>query len=152
MPVCRDFCEDGDARAGNAAGSGGRDSASEVLDDAVLGGELPLGRRLVELRLIELVQPVLCEGQQLLGGGIGGDQICEILVLGLALLGRLCDSLIQSLDIRGQRGCLVLEGCDALRGFLDGSFGVRERALQDLLLVVRRVELGRTIDLLLVII
>mmetsp|Transcript_10022 Transcript_10022/g.21066 ORF Transcript_10022/g.21066 Transcript_10022/m.21066 type:complete len:414 (-) Transcript_10022:1104-2345(-) len=149
----RDLCEDGDARARDAAGRRRRRrGAAEVDSNAVLPRELPLGRGLVELWIVKLVQPVLGNREKLLGCGVRGHELRKLLVLRLPLRRGLGHRLVQGRNALLQGGDIFFRGTQSLLRIRNHCVEVRDGALEPLLLIVGGVELIPAVLLLVIIV
>mmetsp|Transcript_92484 Transcript_92484/g.299227 ORF Transcript_92484/g.299227 Transcript_92484/m.299227 type:complete len:200 (-) Transcript_92484:1461-2060(-) len=73
---------------------------AHVCHDAVICRQLLLRWRLVQLGVVELVQPVLCEPEEFFSCCVGRHQLFVLLVFFFPLLGCLGNRLIQLLDSR----------------------------------------------------
>merc|ERR1719313_494158 len=142
--------EDGHAGAGDAARRASRlglgnagVSAARVNVDLLLLSKRALRRRDVERRVVELVHAVLRDLQELERGVVLRRRRHELLVLVLALRGRLLHGLVSVLDALLQDGELVDERRDARLGLRDLRLEPRDAALEVFLRVFRGVELGR---------
>merc|ERR1719330_580858 len=115
-----------------------RQSSSHVAVNAILGGQLRLWRRLVELGIVELIQSVLRKGKQLLSCAIRGDQRLVLCVLIFSLRCRLSDCQIQRPDTS-------LKGCNFRLRARDRRLLPGDASLQRLFPVIGRVKLQSAI-------
>merc|ERR1719379_22267 len=117
-----------------------RVGAARVHVDALLLRKLAAFRGLVQSRIVELVEAVLGNLQQLQSGVVLGRRLDELLVLVLALLGRLRDSLVEFLDALLQRGNLGGHRLDRLLGLPDLGRQTLDQPRGILRLILGRVE------------
>merc|ERR1719353_681981 len=115
-------------------------------EDLLLIGELLLRRFLVHVRAVELEEPILCLLDELDGGVVLGLEGDEVLVLLLALLGRLRDRLVKRLDLLLEGRDLLRERGAALRHLLDGRSARRDALLRVGLLRERGAALHHLLD------
>merc|ERR1719235_2304531 len=141
-----DLGEHGDPSAGDASARNRgflrvpRVGAARVHVDLLLLRELTTLRRLVQGRVVELVEAVLSNLQELQGGVVLGRRLDELLVLVLALLGRLRDSLVEFLNTLLQLGNLRSHCLDGLLGLSDLSRKTLDQPRGILRLILGRVE------------
>merc|ERR1719313_3286845 len=141
-----DLGEHGDPSAGDASARNRgflrvpRVGAARVHVDALLLRELTTLRRLVQGRVVELVEAVLSNLQELQGGVVLGRRLDELLVLVLALLGRLRDSLVEFLNTLLQLGNLRSHRLDRLLGLSDLGRKTLDQPRGVLRLILGRVE------------
>merc|ERR1719388_272036 len=117
-----------------------RVGAARVHVDALLLCELTTLRLLVHSRIVELVEAVLSKIQKLESGVVLGRRLDELLVLVLALLGRLRDSLVELLNALLQLGNLGSHRLDRLLGLSDLGRKTLDQPRGILLLILGRVE------------
>mmetsp|Transcript_83167 Transcript_83167/g.174096 ORF Transcript_83167/g.174096 Transcript_83167/m.174096 type:complete len:669 (-) Transcript_83167:112-2118(-) len=142
LTVLGDLRQDCDTSASNATRSlSGRRGSSVLHKDLLLLRQLLLRRRLVQGRVVELVEAVLGEIKEILGSTVGGHQRLVLLVLSLAQFSRLCDRLVEGLNACLQVGDLLCEGGNALLGALDGGGLIVNRTGDFLTMVVGHIEL-----------
>merc|ERR1719330_390760 len=145
LRVYRNLSEHCNPCARDTPGRRCRQISSHVAVNAILGGQLRLWRRLVELGIVELVQSVLRKGKQLLSCAVRGDQRLVLCVLIFSLRCRISDCQIQRPDtslkgcnFRSQRRNCLLRARD--RRLLPG-----DASLQRLFPVIGRVKLQSAI-------
>merc|ERR1740130_1391499 len=134
--------DEANAGAGNATWRGcGCQGATTGQSCPVRIGQLALWRSFVELRIIELVQAVLCEAENFFGSTIRGHQFRELGVFLFALLScfshrfvKCNHACLECLDLVGKSG-------NEFRLLADGGFQVAHGPLETLLLVIGLVEL-----------
>merc|ERR1719506_1211496 len=130
-----------DTRASNARLRGccllriTRVSATRVYVDSLFLRQLASLWRLVNRRVVELVQAVLCDAQQLHSRIVLRRHRHELLVLGLARLRSLRDRLVERNDAVLQSLDLILQRRDAALHILDGRRQTLQLVLQVDLLV-----------------
>merc|ERR1719379_1943758 len=117
-----------------------RVGAARVHVDLLLLRELATLRRLVQGRVVELVEAVLRNLQKLQSGVVLGRRLDELLVLVLALLGRLRDSLVELLNALLQLGNLRSHRLDRLLGLPDLGRQTLDQPRGILRLILGRVE------------
>merc|ERR1719379_2088801 len=117
-----------------------RVGATRVHVDLLLLRELTTLRRLVQGRVVELVEAVLRNFQKLESGVVLGRRLDELLVLVFALLGRLRDSLVEFLDALLQLGNLGRDGLDRLLSLTDLGSEALDQPRGILGLILGRVE------------
>merc|ERR1719463_667296 len=117
-------------------------------EDLLLLGELLLRRFLVHVRAVELEEAILRLLDELDSGVVLGLEGDEVLVLLLALLGRLRDRLVKRLDLLLEGRDLLRERGAALRHLLDGRRARRDAILRCGLLRVGILDLLGAVDLL----
>merc|ERR1719258_1014707 len=116
-------------------------------EDLLLLGELLLWRFLVHVRAVELEEAILRLLDELDSGVVLGLEGDEVLVLLLALLGRLRDRLVKRLDLLLEGRDLLRERGAALRHLLDGRSARRDALLRVGLLRVGLLDLRGAEDL-----
>merc|ERR1719313_1409583 len=137
----------GDARASNARLRSRsflrvtRVSTTGLHVDALFFRQLTTLRGLVNRRVVELVQAVLCDAKQLNSRVVLRRHRHELLVLGLARLRGLRHRLVERDNAVLQSLDLVLQRRDAALHFLDGRRQALQLVRQVDLLVIRRFEL-----------
>mmetsp|Transcript_52960 Transcript_52960/g.97987 ORF Transcript_52960/g.97987 Transcript_52960/m.97987 type:complete len:278 (-) Transcript_52960:466-1299(-) len=127
-------------------------SAAECDGDLILLGQDTLWWRLVKLWVVELMEPVLCNADELLGCGVRCHQLSESLMLFLAVLSGCCNLLVQGLDTSSQGFDLLCQAAKHALSLLNGQVQVLDLLLHSFLVVIRGVELLQAILLLVVII
>merc|ERR1719161_1404774 len=142
----------GNARARDASRGCCWSQGAPLIDqDAVRLREFALGRCDIQLRIVELVEPVLRKSDDVLGSGVLSHELRVIFVLRLPLLGCRRNLLIQSHNAGSKGLKLSLRACNTLFGVSDGLLEVGNTTLELLLLVIRRVKLCSAMLLLLLI-
>merc|ERR1719323_573907 len=120
--------------------------------DAVLRGQLHLRRGLVELRIVELVQPILGKCKHFFGSCVRCHQCLELCVLLLPLFRRFSNRFVQSSNACIECFYLLSQSGQCL--FCSGNcrFRTSNAALQGLLFVVRGIKLRAAVFLLVLIV
>mmetsp|Transcript_64498 Transcript_64498/g.199999 ORF Transcript_64498/g.199999 Transcript_64498/m.199999 type:complete len:295 (-) Transcript_64498:105-989(-) len=125
---------------------------SHVRSNPVMGRELGLRRRLVQLRVVELVQAVLCEAKQFLRCCVSSHEVFELDIFLFPLVSRLCHGLVQFSDPLLQCFHFFCQRGYSLVCVLDCTFLVLNCSLQLLLLVIGQVKLFLAILFLVVVV
>merc|ERR1719313_3145854 len=113
----RDIGQDCDTSSSNATWSLSWCQGATCCEScAILVSQLALWGRLVERRIIKLVEPVLCETKDLLCCRVRCHELGEVLILLLSLVSGFSDSLVQGLDACGARFDFVLLCGNAILG------------------------------------
>mmetsp|Transcript_16362 Transcript_16362/g.45410 ORF Transcript_16362/g.45410 Transcript_16362/m.45410 type:complete len:382 (+) Transcript_16362:63-1208(+) len=133
-------------------GRSGKSITTQIDDDAVRRCELHLRCRLILCRIVEFLQPVLCNVEQLLSSSVGRQVLFVVRILLLPQLRGLGDLIVQVLDARSQRLDVDEQSLHHFLALRDGRGDLGRRALQALLQVIGGVEFLRAVGLLAVVV
>merc|ERR1719336_720467 len=133
------LCQYRNSSSCDATWSGSSDKIAwiaQALVNPISCRQLPLGRGLVQLWVVEFVQPVLGEGENLFGSRIRCHKGLVLGILILALSSCICHGFIQCTDPRLESCNFLRKSCNRLLGVSNGSFLARDATLKGLLLVI----------------